>query len=677
MKNERNEKNEESIQDDPRLTAYALGELEESEAAEVEALLAGDEAARRTVADVRRLGERLRAELGSEASGNTIGALTDSQRDAIRRRVQDPVAGGRPRRWRVAGWSGAIAASLALVALALNRWSVGSWDALPAAVSVPEIEESASADPGLSLSLAGGQSLRGLGYNGIAASPAPSRPSMDIRGGYDFDLLQLKVEVNGAVEHAAEAYALIVDNAFELVRDDPLSTFSIDVDTASYANVRRFLNQGRLPPKDAVRIEELVNYFVYAYPPPTGNDPFSVSVETASCPWKPQHRLVRIGLKGREIAPYEAKRRNLVVLIDVSGSMNNPDKLPLLKRSMRLLVENLDERDTVAIVVYASREGLALPATSCGRKAEILASIDLLAPGGSTHGSAGIQLAYRIASENFVEGGINRVILATDGDFNVGITDQGALIRTIEDMAKKRVFLSVLGFGTGNLKDATMEQLADHGNGNYSYIDSLHEARKVLVRQMGATLETIAKDVKVQVEFNPGKVNAFRLIGYENRVLAHRDFNDDTKDAGEIGAGHTVTALYEVVPAGVPVDVPGVDPLKYQTPAGISAAAMSGELLTVKLRYKQPEGDTSRLIEVPVRDEGGSWAESSVDLQWASAVAAFGMVLRDSPYKGDLSLELALELAFGAAGPDPFGYRAEFLRLVEQAMQLSALQGDR
>jgi Ca-activated chloride channel homolog len=464
-----------------------------------------------------------------------------------------------------------------------------------------------------------------------------------------------------------EAYDRVVDNPFLRAIQNPLSTFSIDVDTAAYANLRRFLSSGALPPKDSVRIEEMVNYFAYSYSPPKNSDPFSAQVEIASAPWKPEHRLVKVGLKGREIAQDKRPPSNLVFLIDVSGSMQPPNKLPLIKRGLPLLVEKLTENDRVAIVVYAGASGLVLPSTTCDHKAKILAALENLEAGGSTNGGSGIQLAYDTAIANFIKGGTNRVILATDGDFNVGVTNQGELTRLIEEKAKSGVFLSVLGFGMGNYKDSTLEKLADKGNGNYAYIDSLQEARKVLVEEMGGTLITIAKDVKIQVEFNPALVGAYRLIGYENRILRAEDFNDDTKDAGEIGAGHTVTALYEVVPTGKEGELPGVDALKYQKPVATTRESKSGESLTLKLRYKEPDGMTSKLTQVPVSDHGTSWAQASRDFKFASAVAALGMILRDSPYKGNSTLGSVLELAEAGKGEDKQGYRAEFIELVRTA----------
>jgi len=447
-------------------------------------------------------------------------------------------------------------------------------------------------------------------------------------------------------EHNTEAYDHIVENPFRKVADEALSTFSIDVDTASYANARRFLNQNALPPPGAVRIEEFINYFDYNYAPPDGEDPFAVHVEVASCPWKPEHRLARIGLKGKEIPPGARPPCNLVFLIDVSGSMQPENKLPLLKRAMELLVTQLREDDRVAIAVYAGASGLVLPPTSGDAHRTILEALNNLRSGGSTNGGEGIKLAYNTATESFLKDGVNRVILATDGDFNVGMTDESQLIDLVESKAKTGVFLSVLGFGMGNLKDATLEQLADKGNGNYAYIDDMDEARKVLVKDLLGTLVTIAKDVKIQVEFNPALVQAYRLIGYENRKLAKEDFNDDTKDAGEIGAGHTVTALYELVPPGAPLAIPGVDPLKYQqNQPALTDAASSGELFSLKLRYKKPDQDTSRLLTFPVRDEGAACENASEDFRFAAAAAGFGMLLRNSEYKGALTHQLVLTLA--------------------------------
>jgi Ca-activated chloride channel family protein len=468
-------------------------------------------------------------------------------------------------------------------------------------------------------------------------------------------------------EFNTEAYDHIEENRFHRVDADPLSTFAVDVDTASYANVRRFLVDGGLPPAGAVRTEELINYFRFAYPQPSGNDPFSITTELAECPWNPKHRLALIGLQGRALDERDPAPRNLVFLLDVSGSMMSGDKLPLVKTAMRMLTDVLTERDRVAIVVYAGASGLVLPSTPGDQKERIHEALEQLSAGGSTNGGQGIQLAYEVARRNFIRGGVNRVVLATDGDFNVGVTNQSDLVRLIEDERKSGIFLSVLGVGTGNLKDSTMEKLADKGNGNYSYLDSLHEARKVLVREAGGTLETIAKDVKIQVEFNPREVTGYRLIGYENRLLNHQDFNDDTKDAGEIGAGHSVTALYEIVPVGVPLDAPSVDPLKYQREPRDARAAGAGELLTVKVRFKEPDGDTSRLLSRVLTNHP---APMTVNLGFASAVAEFGMLLRESPLRGSASFASLTARARKFLGEDEDGYRAQFIQLAERAAML-------
>ncbi|MBD2198952.1 MULTISPECIES: vWA domain-containing protein [Calothrix] len=471
-----------------------------------------------------------------------------------------------------------------------------------------------------------------------------------------------------------ENYNRIDDNAFHLVNNDPLSTFSIDVDTASYSNVRRFITQGELPPKDAVRIEELINYFTYNYPQPKGDRPFSVTTEVTAAPWNPQHKLVQIGLQGKRSESETLPPSNLVFLIDVSGSMDEPNKLPLVQQSLKLLVNKLRPEDRVSLVVYAGNAGLVLPATPGSQKAKILAAIDRLRAGGSTAGGEGIELAYKIAKQNLIKSGNNRVILATDGDFNVGVSSDGELTRLIEQKRDQGIFLTVLGFGTGNYKDSKMEQLADKGNGNYAYIDTLLEAKKVLVNDLRGTLFTIAKDVKIQVEFNPAKVQAYRLIGYENRLLQNQDFNDDQKDAGDIGSGHSVTALYEIVPTGIKSDVklPTVDPLRYQRSGVTQADNTSNELMQVKLRYKLPQDSNSQLISQTIQDDDSrSERIPSTNLRFAAAVATFGMLLRDSEYKGSANYDLAIKLATQGKGEDKEGYRGEFIRLVEQSQALS------
>ncbi|MFL5539220.1 MAG: von Willebrand factor type A domain-containing protein [Longimicrobiaceae bacterium] len=465
-------------------------------------------------------------------------------------------------------------------------------------------------------------------------------------------------------EPNTENYAAIDENPFLAVRGNPLSTFSIDVDRASYSNVRRFLREGQAPPKDAVRIEELVNYFRYDYAEPTGEHPFSVAAEVGPCPWNANHRLMRVGLQGRHVDTRELPASNLVFLVDVSGSMDEPNKLPLVKDALRMLVEQLRPQDRISLVVYAGAAGLVLDATPGDRKGEILAAIDRLEAGGSTAGGAGIRLAYEVARRNFVRGGNNRVVLATDGDFNVGASSDAEMFRLIEEKRREGTFLTVLGFGMGNLKDSRLEGLADRGNGNYAYVDDRAEARKTLVSEFGGTLFTIAKDVKLQVEFNPARVAAYRLIGYENRALRNEEFDDDRRDAGDMGAGHSVTALYEIVPVGARMDVEAQTPtLRYQRTEPAPRASAGGELAFVKLRYKLPSSETSRLFSQPVLDRG---AEPDADFRFASAVAGFGMVLRDSPHRGGATVEGMLEIARGALGPDREGYRREFLALAER-----------
>lgn len=463
-----------------------------------------------------------------------------------------------------------------------------------------------------------------------------------------------------------EGYNRIYDNEFKDSKNDPLSTFSIDVDRASYSNVRRFLNNGELPQADAVRIEEMINYFSYHYPQPEGNDPFSITTEYTDCPWNKKHSLIHIGLQGKEVKLDHLPANNLTFLIDVSGSMSSDDKLPLLKSGLRLLVEQMRPEDKVSLVVYAGAAGVVLPTTSGDHKDRILDALDNLQSGGSTAGGQGIALAYKTARENFNAKGNNRIILATDGDFNVGISSDGELTRLIEKEREDGVFLSVLGFGTGNYQDGKMEQLADKGNGNYAYIDNLLEAKKVLVKEMGGTLLTIAKDVKLQIEFNPAKVKAYRLVGYENRLLNKEDFNDDKKDAGELGAGHTVTAIYEIIPAGSEELVASTDALKYQETKANSAST-SSEVMTVKFRYKEPKEKTSKLITHIVYDKKTPFDQAGENCRFSAAVAEFGMLLRDSKFKGDSDFKSVMTLAKSAKGKDEEGYRAEFIKLVEMA----------
>ncbi len=758
--------------DDPRLTAYALGELDGDERREVEALMASSAEARAAVEAVRETAALLEGELAKEP-GATLG-------ESARQQIEARVLAGRIRRW--AGYAAAACVVLlvggfaaSVVTPSLNRsWSLVSHETQlalgpdgsdggvrdakngisptkpdVAVVSVenqvanqvaPTEQEKLTEDELRQLRSLGYVSLGGTGSissqpgqpspnatNREGAGPvvyldtrpdvgarkmegslgvpstnsfalshrkhAPQTPASEVPKIRGFQYRDISDQIAGDVENVkdgfdidqireyrgrspvypentGESYDGVVDNPFFAVLQSPLSTLSIDVDTASYANIRRMLNGNQLPPASAVRIEEMVNYFSYSYPQPEGDRPFSVNIETASCPWKSEHRLVRIGLKGREVPPERRLPCNLVFLIDVSGSMQDANKLPLVKQGLAMLVQRLSEKDRVAMVVYAGASGLALPSTPVSQKQVILDVIEHLEAGGSTNGGEGIQLAYKIAGENFDKEGVNRVILATDGDFNVGVTTQNDLVKLVEEKAKSGVFLSVLGFGMGNLKDSTLEKLADKGNGNYAYIDTFAEAKKVLVDQMAGTLVTIAKDVKIQIEFNPAQVASYRLIGYENRILAARDFNDDKKDAGEIGAGHTVTALYEIVPTSA--STAGVDALKYQTVENAPKPRRnSDELLTLKLRYKKPDGDTSKLIETPVKDSQKSFDEASDDLRFAASVAGFGMMLRNSPHQGDWTYDAVLNTATRSMGRDASGYRAEFVDLVRKAKTLS------
>jgi len=501
------------------------------------------------------------------------------------------------------------------------------------------------------------------GYDSKSYSPRAERGFMDLNKQYKAD-----------DEFNREGYEGIVENRFHKVTDNPLSTFSIDVDGASFSNVRRILNEGHLPPHGAVRIEEMINYFHYDYPQPNDEHPFSINTEMADCPWNIKHKLVLVGLQGMRIPMDDLPGSNLVFLIDVSGSMASPDKLPLVRQSMKLLVDQLRECDKVAIAVYAGNAGLVLPSTGGDNKTAIKEAIDRLEAGGSTAGGAGIKLAYKTATSNFIKGGNNRVILCTDGDFNVGVSSDDELERLIEEERKSGVFLTVLGYGTGNYQDAKMQKLADKGNGNHGYIDNLEEARKVLVTEFGGTLFTIAKDVKLQIEFNPSKVAGYRLIGYENRILNKEDFNNDKKDAGDLGSGHTVTALYEIIPAGIKSDfLESVDKLKYQKEKN-NYNSGSQELMTVKFRYKKPDGDKSSLIEHPVLGESISINKTSDNFRFAAAVAEFGLLLRNSEFKQSSSYDHAWKIAKSALGDDKEGYRSGFLKMIRTAQGLAGNQ---
>lgn len=497
--------------------------------------------------------------------------------------------------------------------------------------------------------------------------PPPARAQEEILNIVEDDAAH--VVQKPVADNEGEEYNPIKENAFNLVSKAPLSTFSIDVDAASYSNLRRCINQGSLPTPDAIRTEELINYFTYDYGQPEGKDPVKISLEAGNCPWNEKHRLVQIGLKAKEIAGDKQPASNLVFLIDVSGSMEGRNRLDLVKSSLKLLVNNLRKKDRVAIVVYADSAGEVLPSTSGKNKQKIREALDQLSAGGSTAGGEGIQLAYKIAKKNFIKGGNNRIILCTDGDFNVGVSSRDGLEKLIETERKSGVFLTVLGYGMGNYKDNRMQVLAEKGNGNHAYIDNLQEANKTLVNEFGGTIYTVAKDVKLQVEFNPAQVQAYRLVGYESRMLRDEDFNDDTKDAGEMGAGHTVTALYEIVPVGVEFEHgKNIGPLKYQA-NDAENKTLSKELLTVKMRYKLPDESVSKILERVLIDNKSG--QTSTDFRFVSAVAMFGQLIRNSEYKGDATFDKVMTLAKNAYGEDEQGYRREFVRLVDTAKGLN------
>ena len=696
--------------DDPNLTAFALGELDPDEHAKMAKAIADSPEAQSYVAETQQFARLLRAEY--EAERQQPG---DAVREK-RREFTNVVWTEEQRRSSTRYQWGSLAAVLAMfaviaaVAITTIQRESGklTTDRKPLVEkqNVPSAPVEAVPEPTVEMDVAQAPSAaeppspatkpefleeeRNVNRDvtsagmiaGLAVNPAPMMRS-SVRG--SGETAESEPPSRYRQDFNTATYDKVEENPFLPAATNPLSTFSIDVDTASYANVRRFINSGSLPPKDAVRVEEMINYFTYDYREPEGDKPFSIDVDATSCPWEPSHRLLRIGLKGREVANEKRPASNLVFVLDVSGSMMPAERLPLVKQAMRLLIDKLTENDHVAIVIYAGDSGLALKSTPGNEKEKILQALEELQAGGSTNGAEGIELAYKIAAENFIKGGVNRVILATDGDFNVGVTNQGDLIRLIEAKAKTGVFLSVLGVGTDNLKDSTMQKLADKGNGNYAYLDSVEEARKVLVHQINGTLMTIAKDVKIQVEFNPARVASYRLIGYEKRLLRKEDFNNDKVDAGEIGAGHTVTALYEIVPANADAanpaaSVPPVDPLKYQTPNNSTARAnldviASPEMLTVKLRHKKPDGDVSELTEKAFTDNGSKFENAPPDLKFAAAVAEFGMLLRDSQFKGKGTIGAVIEWAQEGKGRDTAGYRAGFIEMARKAETLKSRQG--
>jgi Ca-activated chloride channel family protein len=686
-----------------QFTAYALGELAEDDARAVEILLADPARTgeRDALPELRSLAAALRQAVNADHDAPSaelrravVATLAVSPPVTVRRHAAGHATSRRRTPFRWLSLVGGLAAAASVAVVVTSSWLMVAprldvrdgrvvHDAPVTDLAVERvIQESDGGAANAHLETLANAHLEARAMPRMAM-PEPAARAAD----RDFGRPRA---VNGIAPSAGlppagvterqsrDRFGQFAENRFRQVAEAPLSTFSVDVDTASYALVRRFLTAGRLPPREAVRIEELVNYFRYATPRPEGDEPFAVSVEAAACPWRPGHRLVRIAVAARDVEHAVRPAGNIVFLVDVSGSMGPPDRLPLVKQALAMLVEELGENDHVAIVTYAGDAGLRLPPTNGTEKATILAAIESLTAGGSTHGSAGITLAYEQAAERFIPGGANRVILATDGDLNVGVTSDDELVELIRRQAAGGTFLTVLGVGTGNLQDEKLEKLAAHGNGVYAYLDSLREARKVLVEQLTGSTITVAKDVKIQVEFNPAVVASWRLIGYENRVLAARDFRDDTKDAGDIGAGHHVTALYEVALVGEADDQAGGEPLKYAPvdPAADATAVQrpadtSAELLTVKLRFKQPEGSASVLREVPLADRGGEFAAASADFRFAAAVAGFGIILRGSEFRGSATLPWVARTAAAALGDDRGGWRTEFLDLVRRAETLS------
>lgn len=697
---------------DARLTAYALGELDEAERVEIERLLAEHPELRGELAEVQSLAGMLRSEFVAEPRPS----LTAEQRQSVLSASVPPLSDLAPvsidvaRRRRIRRWAiiGAEVAAGVVVVAGLLSYSSQPSPQPRRIMSFNDMSRESLRTPtpqGLTVAkvdkfepLNEAKQIRDGVRDGLIDADAKritilvneSQPTTHFR---NVDKSQKTVgethfydapeAFNKSQNKSDETYEAPAENVFQMPAQQPLSTFSIDVDSASYANVRRFLTQGQLPPAAAVRVEEMVNYFNYSYPQPKAGEPFSVTADAAVCPWQREHYLARIALQARTIDKAKRPPTNLVFLLDVSGSMQAANKLPLVKQAMTLLAEELNERDRIAIVTYAGDAGVKLTSTPGSDQVRIMQAIEALHSGGSTNGAAGISLAYEEAVRHFNGEGENRVILCTDGDFNVGVSSDNELVSLIQQQAKSKVFLSIFGFGMGNLKDAKLEKLADKGNGHYGYIDDLREARRVFSEELVGTLYTVAKDVKIQVEFNPLTVGAYRLIGYENRALANRDFNDDTKDAGEIGAGHTVTALYEIVPRGKWPKTQAVDPLKYGNAAKDPAPAdepvkanvspeAADDLFTVKLRYKQPTEDTSvKTVDYVVDDIAGKKIVPSSDFVWASAVASFAMNLKHSQFKGQWKLDDVYEAAQGARGDDANGKRREFLDLVQAAKRLN------
>ena len=664
-----------NLSNDPRLTLYALGQLSQDEAKEIEMELKKDEQLQREVQEIQETATLLKDGMDTKAHLR----LSPEQIENLSRKYeQKPGWLARNFKKVTIGVPLVFVVTFTVISLreiATNRLNKTTKQPLNIAQGI--LQESKSSTPynppAVAQNYAPAPAKKAMRK---AELQAPSINSFGNKGIGKRSALTSSEALGQAPvqsEFNTETYDYMSPNGYVRVADHPLSTFSVDVDTASYANARRFLSNAQMPPKDSIRVEEFINYFDYDYSAPKDDakHPVAVYTEVATSPFHKDYKLVKIGLKAKEVLMEKRPRSNLVFLIDVSGSMSDPNKLPLVKESIKQMVRKMDKEEMISIVVYAGSSGLALPPTPASDNVTIFEALGRLSAGGSTNGGQGIELAYKVAKENFIKEGNNRVIIVTDGDFNVGQTSQGTLVDTIKEKAKDNIFLTVLGVGMGNYKDSTLEKLADYGNGNYAYIDNLNEARKVLINDRFKTLHTIAKDVKLQVEFNPDAVEAYRLIGYENRALKKEDFNNDKKDAGDMGAGHTVTAFYEIVPKGVKFEGPAVDKLKYQKVSKATTKTTgSNEVMTVKVRYKEPAGTKSKLLEQVVSKNDQTFSSASSDFKFASAVAGYAMLLREDPNLGDMGLSEMVELAKENKGSDPFDYREELIENMKMSQSI-------
>ncbi len=651
-----------NLHDDPKFTLFALGQLSPEESREFEMKMQNDSAAKKEYEDIQKMAGVLRDEFSTEQ----LSRLNPDQVEEISKVYESKQS------WWKRGLPWLATTSLVIVGviqfkeISTRKLTELTGDVFGKASST--LEKSSSYDIASSTPSTLMQAEPAKKEIAPQSRAAPLAKGKVSRGMFANEGAQMIGSL--PVEHNTEAYDHVELNEFIRVADKPLSTFSVDVDTASYSNSRRFFNDALLPPKESIRVEEFINYFDYAYEAPKSDSehPIAIHTEIANSPFHSKYKLVKVALKAKEFLMESRPKSNLVFLIDVSGSMGSANKLPLVQASIKEMVRKMDGDEKISIVVYAGSSGLVLPPTEASDIPTIFNALGSLGAGGSTNGGAGIELAYKTAQDNFIKDGNNRVIIVTDGDFNVGQTSQGSLVDMIKEKAKSNIFLTVLGVGMGNYKDSTLEKLADHGNGNYAYIDNLNEARKVLINDRFKTLHTVAKDVKLQVEFNPNQVQAYRLLGYENRKLADKDFNDDKKDAGDMGAGHTVTAFYEIVPVGVKVDLPKVDDLKYQQKKDVSSD--SSDALTVKLRYKEPTGSKSKLLEQVLVMKERKFSEASSDFQFAASVAGFAMVLRDDPLLGEIKTSELIEIAQKNKGEDQFNYRQEFIENMRIARKI-------